>query len=96
MIFPPMRPRPGKPLLEASREQPAPTVQSQPGIQNAAVLWPKIKNANGIAPRIPGRVIIISTLDNLVKGSAGQAIQNMNVMFGLEETTGIGHVALFP
>ncbi len=34
------------------------------------------------ADRIPGRVILISTLDNLVKGSAGQAIQNFNLMFG--------------
>ena len=51
---------------------------------------------NAFDDRIPGRVILVSTLDNLVKGSAGQAIQNMNVMFGLEETTGLGHVALFP
>ena len=33
--------------------------------------------------RVPGRVILVSTLDNLVKGSSGQALQNMNVMFGL-------------
>jgi N-acetyl-gamma-glutamyl-phosphate reductase len=46
--------------------------------------------------RINGRAIVISTLDNLVKGSAGQAIQNFNVMFGLEETTGLRQVALFP
>ena len=43
----------------------------------------------GVLPdRIPGRAIVISVLDNLVKGSAGQAIQNFNLMFGLEETTG--------
>ena len=48
------------------------------------------------ADRIPGRVILISTLDNLVKGSAGQAVQNFNLMFGLPETTGLGQVALFP
>ncbi len=35
------------------------------------------------------RVIIFSALDNLIKGSAGQAIQNMNVMFGFDETTGL-------
>ncbi|MFN0263357.1 N-acetyl-gamma-glutamyl-phosphate reductase [Tepidamorphus sp. 3E244] len=46
--------------------------------------------------RASGRAIIISTLDNLVKGSAGQAIQNMNVMFGLDETTGLQQLALFP
>ena len=48
------------------------------------------------ADRIPGRAIIVSVLDNLVKGSAGQAIQNMNVAFGLEETTGLLQLPLFP
>jgi len=48
------------------------------------------------ADRIAGRAIIVSVLDNLVKGSAGQALQNMNVAFGLEETTGLLQVPLFP
>ncbi len=48
------------------------------------------------ADRVPGRVILISTLDNLVKGSAGQAIQNFNVMHDLPETMGLEQVALFP
>ena len=46
--------------------------------------------------RIKGRAIVISVLDNLVKGSAGQAIQNMNLMFGWPETTGLEQIALFP
>jgi N-acetyl-gamma-glutamyl-phosphate reductase len=46
--------------------------------------------------RIKNRAIVISTLDNLVKGSAGQAIQNMNLMFGLPETAGLEQIALFP
>jgi N-acetyl-gamma-glutamyl-phosphate reductase len=37
----------------------------------------------------PGHLIVVSSVDNLVKGAAGQAIQNMNVMFGLEETAGL-------
>jgi N-acetyl-gamma-glutamyl-phosphate reductase len=37
----------------------------------------------------PGVLILVSSIDNLVKGAAGQAIQNMNVMFGLAETTGL-------
>ncbi len=41
-------------------------------------------------------VVVSSVIDNLVKGAAGQAIQNMNLMFGLEETTGINQVALLP
>jgi N-acetyl-gamma-glutamyl-phosphate reductase len=48
------------------------------------------------ADRIKNRAIVISTLDNLVKGSAGQAIQNMNLMFGFPETTGLEQIALFP
>jgi len=51
----------------------------------------------GIAKdRIAGRAIIVSALDNLTKGASGQAVQNMNVMLGLPETTGIDQVALFP
>jgi len=46
--------------------------------------------------RLPNRVILFSTLDNLVKGSSGQAIQNMNIMFGLEETTGLQQQPLYP
>jgi N-acetyl-gamma-glutamyl-phosphate reductase len=46
--------------------------------------------------RIPGRAIVIAALDNLVKGASGQAIQNMNLVMGWPETTGIDQVALFP
>lgn len=48
------------------------------------------------ADRVPGRAILISAIDNLVKGSAGQAIQNFNLMFGLPETTGLEQLPLFP
>ncbi len=43
-----------------------------------------------------GRVIVISALDNLVKGAAGEAIQNMNLMFGLPEDTGLRFIAVYP
>jgi N-acetyl-gamma-glutamyl-phosphate reductase len=46
--------------------------------------------------RIPGRAILIATIDNLVKGSSGQAIQNMNIMFDLPETLGLEQAPLFP
>jgi N-acetyl-gamma-glutamyl-phosphate reductase len=46
--------------------------------------------------RVAGRAIIISALDNLVKGASGQAIQNMNLMMGWPETMGLEQVALFP
>lgn len=42
------------------------------------------------------QIIILAVIDNLVKGSSGQAIQNMNIMFGLEETLGLEQVALMP
>lgn len=43
-----------------------------------------------------GRFIVISCLDNLVKGAAGQAIQNANLQFGLPETTGLTNLAVYP
>jgi N-acetyl-gamma-glutamyl-phosphate reductase len=48
------------------------------------------------ADRVRGRAIIGSALDNLVKGAAGQAAQNMNLVLGFPETTGLEQVALFP
>jgi N-acetyl-gamma-glutamyl-phosphate reductase len=58
---------------------------------------PEIKHVNGsnecrigwVVDRRLGRLILVSVLDNLVKGAAGQAIQNMNLMLGLEETEGL-------
>jgi N-acetyl-gamma-glutamyl-phosphate reductase len=51
----------------------------------------------GVFPdRIEGRAIVVSAIDNLVKGSAGQALQNFNLMFGFEETTGLKQLPLFP
>ena len=49
-----------------------------------------------VKDRIEGRAIILSTLDNLVKGASGQAIQNMNLVLGYPETMGLEQVALFP
>lgn len=43
-----------------------------------------------------GRVIVMGALDNLVKGAAGQAVQNMNLVFGLEESMGLDLVPMFP
>jgi len=46
--------------------------------------------------RIKGEAIIVSAIDNLVKGASGQAVQNMNLMFGFEETAGLTMTAVFP
>ena len=40
--------------------------------------------------------MVVSVIDNLVKGAAGQAIQNMNLMFDLPEDTGLQNIAIFP
>jgi N-acetyl-gamma-glutamyl-phosphate reductase len=47
-------------------------------------------------PQQGNTVVILSVIDNLVKGAAGQAVQNMNVMFGLDENTGLTGIALLP
>jgi N-acetyl-gamma-glutamyl-phosphate reductase len=56
---------------------------------------PAVKDVAGtnychiFATNVKGRIVCFSTIDNLVKGAAGQAIQNMNIIFGLEETLGL-------
>jgi N-acetyl-gamma-glutamyl-phosphate reductase len=45
---------------------------------------------------VTGKVIVLSAIDNLVKGAAGQAIQNMNIMYGLDEAAGLKQIALYP
>lgn len=47
-------------------------------------------------PQGQDTVVVLAVIDNLVKGAAGQAVQNFNLMFGLDETTGLDHVALLP
>jgi len=66
--------------------------------------YPATKNTRGsnfcdlawhIDPRT-NRVIVVSAIDNLVKGAAGQAVQNMNILFGLDEKSGLMQVPLYP
>ena len=66
--------------------------------------FPETKNVRGsnyvdigwqLDPRT-GKVIVMSALDNLVKGASGQAVQNMNIMFGLPENTGLRQLPLYP
>ncbi|MDO5681036.1 MAG: N-acetyl-gamma-glutamyl-phosphate reductase [Pelistega sp.] len=59
----------------------------------------RASNQLRIALHRPGNgdtLVIVVVQDNLVKGAAGQAVQNMNVMFGLPEVTGLQHVAILP
>ena len=67
-------------------------------------IYPQTRTVRGanrcqIAVEVPqGRdtVVVMATEDNLVKGASGQAIQNMNIMFALPETMGLGHPGLLP
>lgn len=45
---------------------------------------------------VTGKVIVLSAIDNLIKGAAGQAVQNMNLICGFEESTGLKQIALYP
>ena len=66
--------------------------------------WPATKEVWGsnycdigfAADSSTGRVTIISVLDNLVKGAAGQAIQNLNLMMGWDETAGLNMAPVYP
>ncbi len=67
-------------------------------------IYPNVSSVKGtnfchmglsVDPRT-NRVIILSAIDNLVKGASGQAVQNMNLMCGLREDTALDMIALFP
>ena len=45
---------------------------------------------------VTNRIIVMSAIDNIVKGASGQAVQNMNLMCGFEETTGLSQMPVFP
>jgi N-acetyl-gamma-glutamyl-phosphate reductase len=66
--------------------------------------FPNVRNVRGsnfcdisvvFDPRT-NRVVVVSAIDNLVKGASGQAVQNMNLMTGFEETAGLRTAGLFP
>jgi N-acetyl-gamma-glutamyl-phosphate reductase len=56
---------------------------------NLCLIYPTVDHRTG-------KLIIISCIDNLVKGASGQAVQNMNLMLGLPETTGLEELAVYP
>jgi N-acetyl-gamma-glutamyl-phosphate reductase len=47
-------------------------------------------------PQGKNTIVVLSVIDNLIKGAAGQAVQNMNLMFGLKDDRGLRAVALYP
>merc|ERR550537_828696 len=77
-------------LIEAYKDEPFVTVLDDK--QMPATRHVRGSNhcfMNVVDDRIPGRAIIVSAIDNLVKGASGQAIQNMNIMMGWKETEGL-------
>jgi len=61
--------------------------------------WVKGTNFTDIGFKIDSRtnnIIVVGALDNLVKGAAGQAVQNMNILFGLDEKIGLDTAGIFP
>jgi N-acetyl-gamma-glutamyl-phosphate reductase len=66
--------------------------------------FPNVRNVRGsnfcdigiYADPRTGRAVVVTVIDNLVKGASGQAIQNMNLMMGFDETEGLKHAGLFP
>ncbi len=67
----------------------APAQTKQTWGNNDCIVYPTIDKYNG-------RLVLTSCIDNLVKGAAGQAIQNMNLMFGVPEKTGLDYPAIYP
>ena len=65
-----------------------PETRSVKGSNTCRISLHRLPNSN--------KVVVLSVIDNLVKGAAGQAVQNMNVMFGFSETEGLEQVALLP
>lgn len=99
-----VRLQPGRTLQDA-RDALRASSKDEPFVHLAPVgLSPSTRHVRGsnhclinvFEDRIPGRIIVIAVIDNLVKGSAGQALQNCNVMFGFPETAGLLQAPLFP
>jgi N-acetyl-gamma-glutamyl-phosphate reductase len=78
----------GEPFVRVTAEGTGPSTRHVKGSNMALI--------GVFADRVPGRAIIVSVIDNLVKGASGQAIQNMNVMLQIPETTGLSQIAMFP
>lgn len=85
-------------LFEA-RYQAEPFVDVMPTGSHPQTRSVKSSNMCRIAvhkPQDRDTVVVLSVIDNLVKGASGQAIQIMNIMFGFDESAGIDHIALMP
>lgn len=78
----------GEPFIRVLPEGTAPATRHVRGSNHCLI--------GVFADRIKGRAIVISAIDNMVKGASGQAVQNMNLVLGLPETTALEQAPLFP
>ena len=77
-----------KPFVHILDDGEVPTTRSVFGTNNCFIYV--------TGARSKGRAVIVSVIDNLAKGSSGQAVQNMNIMFGFDESEGLEYVPVFP
>lgn len=77
-----------EPFVQVLKDNKVPLLASVRGSNNCQI--------GGISLDDMNHLVIVSAIDNLVKGASGQAIQNMNIMFGFDETEGLKEVGLYP
>lgn len=78
----------GEPFVDILPEGVCPETRSVRGSNMCRIAFCK--------PSVGDKVVIMSVIDNLTKGAAGQAVHNLNIMFGLDETTGLQFAPLMP
>lgn len=78
----------GEPFVDVLPPGAHPETRSVRGANLCRLAWHRPQGADV--------VVVLSVIDNLVKGAAGQAVQNMNIMFGVDEKAGLEHIALLP
>ncbi|PAV06944.1 N-acetyl-gamma-glutamyl-phosphate reductase [Methanosphaera cuniculi] len=77
-----------EPFVQVLKDNKIPLLASVRGSNNCQI--------GGISLDDEDQLVVISAIDNLVKGASGQAIQNMNIMFNFDETAGLKNVGLYP
>lgn len=77
-----------EPFVQVLKDNKVPLLASVRGTNNCQI--------GGISLDDMGHLVVVSAIDNLVKGASGQAIQNMNIMFGFDESEGLRNLGLYP
>ena len=77
-----------EPFVQVLKDNRIPLLASVRGSNNCQI--------GGISLDDEDHLVVVSAIDNLVKGASGQAVQNMNIMFGFDETEGLRNLGLYP